>query len=41
MCCCRPWPWLIAACRKSLLWAWVAVAASFIVGMLVRAYSVG
>ena len=29
---------LIAACRKSLLWAWVAVAASFAAGMLVRAY---
>lgn len=29
---------LIAACRKSLLWAWVAVAASFITGMLVRSY---
>ena len=29
---------LIAACRKSLLWAWVAVAASFVAGMLVRAY---
>ena len=29
---------LVAARRKSLLWAWVAVAASFIVGMLVRAY---
>ena len=29
---------LIAACRKSLLWAWLAVAASLIVGMLVRAY---
>ncbi|AQR72083.1 acyltransferase [Janthinobacterium sp. LM6] len=28
----------IAACRKSLLWAWVAVAASFIAGMLLRAY---
>jgi peptidoglycan/LPS O-acetylase OafA/YrhL len=28
----------IAACRKSLLWAWVAVAASLIAGMLVRAY---
>ncbi|MCC7681801.1 acyltransferase [Janthinobacterium sp. FW305-128] len=28
----------IAACRKSLLWAWLAMAASLIVGMLVRAY---
>ena len=29
---------VIAACRKSLLWAWIAVAASFAAGMLVRAY---
>ncbi|WP_180977441.1 acyltransferase family protein [Janthinobacterium sp. ROICE36] len=28
---------LIAACRRSLQWAWLAVAASVIVGMLVRA----
>lgn len=29
---------LIAACRKSLAWAWIAVAASFIAGMLIRSY---
>ncbi|CDG83489.1 acyltransferase family protein [Janthinobacterium agaricidamnosum] len=29
---------LIAACRKSRLWAWVAVAASIVAGMLVRSY---
>jgi peptidoglycan/LPS O-acetylase OafA/YrhL len=29
---------LIAACRRSLAWAWIAVAASFAAGMLVRAY---
>ena len=28
----------IAACRRSLLWAWVLVAASFAAGMLVRSY---
>lgn len=27
---------LVAACRKSLLWAWLAVLASFIAGMLLR-----
>ncbi len=30
---------LVAACRKSLLWAWLAVTASCIVGMLLRAYA--
>lgn len=29
---------LIAFCRQSLSWAWVAVAASFAAGMLVRSY---
>jgi len=29
---------LIAACRKSLRWAWIAVVASVLAGMLVRAY---
>ncbi len=29
---------VVAACRKSLLWAWVLVAASFAAGMLVRSY---
>ncbi|WP_295998002.1 acyltransferase [Rugamonas sp.] len=29
---------LIAACRKSLLWAWLAIAACIIAGMLTRSY---
>src|SRR5471032_1079209 len=29
---------LIAACRKSLLWAWVAIVASIIAGMVTRSY---
>ncbi|MES2260178.1 MAG: acyltransferase [Pseudomonadota bacterium] len=29
---------LIAACRKSLLWAWLAVGASFAAGMAIRSY---
>lgn len=29
---------VIAACRRSLLWAWLAIAASFLAGMLLRSY---